>query len=118
MATRAAEAENNRSDLNLQIDKYFSLCETVMTVNKSYQQFEMIEITQEEFIQDPSGTLSQLCRFLKLDPSAKYLKACAAIVYKNPHKSRNQVEWPNDLGQKVESRMTEFPHLKEYSFDD
>lgn len=118
MATRAAEAENNQSDLNLQIDKYFSLCETVMTVKKSYQQFEMIEIKQEEFIEDPSGTLSQLCKFLKLDPSDEYLKACAAIVYKNPHKSRKNVDWRLHLRQKVELRMTEFPYLKEYSFND
>ena len=118
MATRAAQAENNQSGLNLQIDKYFSLCETVMTVKKDYKQVEMIEIRQEEFIEDPSGTLSQLCKFLKLDPSDEYLKACAAIVYKNPYKSRNQVDWPKNLRQRVESRMTEFPYLKEYSFDD
>ena len=87
------------------------------TVKKSYQQFEMIEIKHEEFIQDPSGSLSQLCKFLKLDPIDEYLKACASIVYKSPHKSRNQVDWPRELRQKVELRMTEFPYLKEYRFD-
>ncbi len=117
MATRATEAENSPLDLSLQIDRYFNLCEIVMTIKQDYLQLEMIEIKQEEFIQDPSGSLSQLCKFLKLDSTDDYLKACAAIVYKSPHKSRNKVDWPRELRQKVESRMTEFPYLKEYRFD-
>ena len=118
MATRAAEAENIPLDLRLQIDRYFSLCETVMTIKKDYQKLAMIEIKQEEFIEDSFRTLNQLCKFLKLDPSDEYLKACAGIVYKSPHKSRHKVEWPKDLRKKVESRMTKFPYLKEYRFDD
>ena len=78
----------------------------------------MIEIKQEEFIEDSFRTLKQLCEFLKLDPSDEYLKACAGIVYKSLHKSRNKVEWPKDLRQKVASRIAEFPYLKEYGFDD
>ena len=118
MATRAAEAENSLLDLGTQIDRYFSLCETVMTIKKDYQKLAMIEIKQEEFIEDSFRTLNQLCKFLKLDPSDEYLKACAGIVYKSPHKSRHKVEWPKDLRQKVESKMTKFPYLKEYRFDD
>ncbi len=118
MARRAAENENSEPDLSLQIDKYFELCETVMTVRKNYRQFEMIEIKQEGFIQDPSGTLSQLCQFLNLEPNDEYLKACAGIVYTSRNKSRNNLDWPKEMRQRVETRMPEFPYLKEYRFDD
>lgn len=118
MATMAQrKAKQNSLDIWGTIDRYFSVCESVMKVTAMVDQVDLYDLRQEDFIQDPKGQLRNLCLWLGVEPSLDYLEACSSIVFESPQKSRYKIEWSEDLKQEVESRMRSFPFLEGYSFE-
>lgn len=106
--------------LNLRgsIDWYFSLCETVIKIKKQIRNNEIFELRHERFLDDPENLLKQICTYLGIDAPKDYLRDCASIVFKSPHKTRYNIKWNNKLIDIVEEKMAEIPFLKGYSFED
>ncbi len=65
-----------------------------------------------------SHSLKELCHFLGMDASDDYLKDCASIVFKSPHKSRYDTQWGRELIDIVKNRMKKFHFLEGYSYED
>ena len=79
---------------------------------------ELFEVRHEDFIASPAHHLRGLCRFLEVEAPQDYVSDCAAIVYRSPHQSRRDVEWPPALRAETERRMARYPFLAGYSFSD
>ena len=71
----------------------------------------------EDLITDAQAELKRCCTFLGIEPSAEYLTACAAIVYRKPNQTRKKIEWPRAALDKVRARIADFDFLQGYSND-
>ena len=105
-------------DLRKGMKYFFSLCETVADIKKQINSAHIFELKQESFIDSPTTCLKGLCYYLGADASDGYLRDCASIVFKSPHKSRYDVQWSHKLIDIVKRRMKSFPFLDGYSYDD
>src|SRR5690349_16742430 len=73
--------------------KYFALCEDMAKIVPRICPEDLLHIRHEVFIDDFEQEIANVGRFLGLDITDDYLKDCAGIVYKRPHKSRYQACW-------------------------
>lgn len=56
---------------------------------KQKGEYPMFDLrSDDEMTTDPVGTLKRLFDFLEVPYTDEFINACAAIVYKKPHKSR------------------------------
>jgi hypothetical protein len=59
-----------------------------------------------------------MCSFLGTEAPKEYLRDCAGIVNKSPHKTRYNANWNNELIDMVKERIAQFSFLKGYSYED
>lgn len=85
---------------------------------KTKNHFAVHELQFEKFLTYPEKELRSLCSFLGTDCPEDYLNKCLAVVNPQAHKSRHDVEWPEDLKREIQSRAKEFACLDGYRFDD
>jgi Sulfotransferase family len=78
----------------------------------------VLDLRHEELIAAPRERLTELCRFVGLEPSAEYLDACTRVVFASPHQSRHELCWPPKWRAKVEDRVARYDFLAGYSFDE
>jgi len=101
-------------DFQRMIDHYF---ENVQIINTLYEmnELDIFILYHEDFITDTSKNLIRLINFLELEPSGNYIEDCAKVVYKEPHKSRYDIEWPESLIEIVQQRIDNNPFLRRYT---
>jgi hypothetical protein len=104
-------------DLNEGIDDYFFLCKAVTNIKEKINQEDWMDIRHELIIDNPEYWLTRLCQFLEQEVIDDYLKDCASIVYKSPHKSRKKSPWSHELIKRVENEIEKYPFLHGYTFD-
>lgn len=76
----------------------------------------VIEIHNADFVQDPRKEMKSLCEFLGLSCSENYLKMCEQAAYKNVSKTRDAVEWPEEIRILVDTDIIrQFSSFKRYS---
>ena len=98
------------------IEHYFSLCGTVSWLKREIDGAELFELRHESFVVAPKDSLVRLCRFLGVDAPDDYADACAGIVHRRPHRSRELTPWDEAAVALVRSRMDGFEFLKGYGF--
>jgi hypothetical protein len=86
--------------------------------HKRNPKLQILDVYHEDFISEPVEQLKKMINFLGLDADDSYYNNCAAITYKTPHKSRYEIEWPDELKQKVVDKIRNYDFLKRYSFND
>ena len=108
-----------RSNISLEraSDKYFELAKTNLEFKEKLGG-QVLDVKHEDVIKRPKEKLEEICRFLELETSEEYLQDCASIIYKKPHKSRNERDWTMELKKEVQGRMKEFPFLEGYAYED
>lgn len=104
--------------LEVACDRFFEVVEDVGKIKRRCQTGMVHDLRHEDFVGDPKNELRKVCAFLNLEPGDDYLDACARIVYKSPHKSREKISWSPGLIASVRERMSRIPFLSCYSFDD
>tara|TARA_B100000315_G_scaffold252780_2_gene290271 strand:+ start:3096 stop:3950 length:855 start_codon:yes stop_codon:yes gene_type:complete len=99
------------------IEQHFSQCQTVSDARCQLSEEEYLEIHHEAMIDNPVQWLHVVCEFLGIKCSADYAEQCAQIVFRSPHKTRNDIEWsPEDI-EIVCRKMKPFSFLNGYSYD-
>jgi Sulfotransferase family len=98
------------------IDAYFSMCQTVDQIKNWFDRSLVYDLRHEDLIDNPTGTLKDLCGFLGLSANESYYQDCASIVYKSPHKSFAEVAWNRTLIDAVNAKMSRFDFLSSYSY--
>ena len=71
----------------------------------------------EDLIAQPQVTMTDICLFLNLKCSPKFLQMCTDKTFKNVSMSRHLVEWDPDLRSSLSKRVKTFPFFHRYSFD-
>jgi len=102
--------------LDAEITNYFSLVKSVYDVQNQIGREHVIDIQIEQFMKMPKEELTRLCQFLGLEIIDNYIEACAAIVYSNPHRTREEYPWDAELIARVDSEMRRYPFYEGYSF--
>ena len=57
----------------------------------------VLHMRHEELIANPRTELVRLCRFLGIEATDAYLRACSGVVFGKPSNSRHSVKWPENL---------------------
>jgi len=94
---------------------YFARHETSLAVMKAVGDIQFHRVYLDELITEPESTIRELDNFLGLSTDSSYLAACSALIYDQPHRSRNQVDWPPGLAAYIHSRMGQDSYLARYS---
>ena len=76
---------------------------------------DYLTIYHEDFVMQPKQQLALICNWLQLDTNQSYIDDSASIVYKNPHMSRNRVEWGVVERNEVEQMIDNWSILSRYA---
>lgn len=110
-------ARRNGRSLEYNISTYFEICEVIETVQGQVDGAAVLSIRHESLIQNPMGTLQQVCGHLGLPCPEDYAAACAGIVYEAPHQSREKVAWPAEARARVADGIDRHDYLSGYSYE-
>jgi hypothetical protein len=114
----ATEARRHRMTLTQATAWYEQICRAVSVVRPLLDPSEMMDVRYETFASDTEAALSGICRFLNVEPEDAYLEACASIVWPNPNRTRDNVQWTHDERRGVELVIEKYDALHSYTFDD
>jgi hypothetical protein len=98
-------------------DMYFSRCATNWRLMQERPE-QIWTLRLEDFIRDPRAHLRSICEWLDVTADEGYLEDCAGIVFAKPHQSRFDIMWPTELIESVRDRMSVFPFLGGYQFNE
>ncbi len=102
-------------------EHYFAMADGVVQLRRAARPGlgeEHIDLYHEELIEGPREVLASLCRFLEVEAPPDYLDACAGIVWRRPQQTRDQVEWPAAIRERIEQRLADYPFFARYSFSE
>lgn len=111
-------ALRDQSTLERTVERYFSRCADVMKIKQATPPEHVLDVRHEQFLSEFDAECRKLLGFLSLDAGDPFVADCASIVYRSPHRSRTQIEWPRRLVERTEARIAEYPFLSGYRFDD
>jgi Sulfotransferase family len=114
----ATEARRHKMSLADATRWYEQICEAVDRVRPLLDGSELLDVRYEAFAADPRGSLTEICRFIDVEPSAEYLEACAAIVWPSTNRTRDAVPWTPAERNGVERLIEKFDVLGSYTFED
>lgn len=98
------------------IDRYFHQTSAIRDLIRS-SKYSVKLFYHESLIERPRMIITELLEYLSVPISDKYLASSSSIIFKNPKKTRNDINWPIDLKKRVESYCQETCFLKCYSFE-
>lgn len=98
--------------------QYASNCDAIPSLAERIGPGRMCRLRHEQLVQLPRDTLAELCRFLGVEPTDDYLAACAGILYRQPSRSREHVEWSGEWIARVRELIVRHEFLGGYSFED
>lgn len=78
---------------------------------------DVLTVHLEDVIARPQGELTRLCKYLDLDAPAEYLHDCAAAIFAEPRRTRDQVDWSGDLVAEILRQCRGLPFLHRYRED-
>jgi len=119
IASRSRGGKLNKKDSSLEvlksdIEKHFVQLETNNKIRQEGR-FQVLDIKHEDFISSPEQGLKRICDFLGLDTTAGYLKDCASIVFQKPHKTRFDIDFPDEQIKEIGDRIRQYDFLEGYS---
>jgi len=110
------QKEVSREKLFKNIDLHFKDTETIHRIKQSGK-FDIYELYNEKFVEDPASHLADICRFIGVEPYPGYLEDAASIIRTSASKTRLKIDWPQDAKKEVMDKMKNYDFLKGYDFD-
>jgi hypothetical protein len=106
-----------RRPLEFAFEHYLGMTRGILELKQQLSADEVFDLRHEDLVADPYLKLRALCRFLGLEPDAGYLRACAHIVFRVPHKTRQGITWTKSILARAEREFGQLPFLSRYSFE-
>ena len=78
----------------------------------------VLEVHSEDFIRNPRKEMKSVCEFIGLSCSESYLEMCEQVTYKHISRTRDAVEWSEEMKRSVETGILQFPFFQRYSLTD
>lgn len=77
----------------------------------------LLEIHLEDLIATPRQEILSICKFLEVECSEEYLRACEAKISPSVSRSRNTVVWHSDMRDRVVAATKKYDFFSRYMFD-
>jgi hypothetical protein len=104
-------------DLARSIDHYLGMVSGVERLLAGLAPGESLDVRHDELLVDPRRELGRLAAFLGVDAPDDWLRDCASIVWQAPSRTRDEIEWPTALRERVAKEIERVPFLAGYAFD-
>jgi hypothetical protein len=114
--TVPAPGSGAKVHLTREVRNFFVRCAAVELVERKFGSDSIHFLHHERLIAEPSVQIRRICEFLGVEAFPDYLHDCAAILKKNPHQSRQLLEWPSQQIADVKAGMTRYHWLANYNF--
>lgn len=98
-------------------NEYFTISHKLTKVLPMFSEDEIFPVKHEDFIASPKENLRRACEFLGVECADEYLKACAAIAYPSPHKTRFKVRWTSEQKAQVAELIRKYPWFEGYTYE-
>lgn len=105
----------NMKSINRAINYYFSGIEMAHAVMKRE---DSLNVKHEDLVRDTRKTLTNILTFLELPIIESHMEFCESLVWDNPRKTRESVDWTKKQKQKVERSKNSYNFLKPYKWSD
>ena len=110
----ATKTQRNRYDLEQNIEVYFQLEKLSASLSEKLGPQNVHRVHLEGVIADPVGSLQAMVQFLGLTAEEDYLRACQAVIFDQPHQSRQAIDWPAEALNEVQRQVLLQEHLQLY----
>jgi len=111
----ATKALRTGRGLEAVADRYLANARTIEALRAACPQ-RVHDLHLARLIAEPRKELSALIEALGLDPGVpSYLEACAGILFRTPSRTRDLVEWPPGLIDRIDTGLAEIPALAGYA---
>ena len=77
----------------------------------------VLDVPSIDVMTNTRGILQEICDFLEIKCTEKYLQDCASIVDPVPSKTRGSIVWTEDQIKRVQKLITQFPFFRRYSLE-
>lgn len=101
--------------LDESIKSYGELARGSLEVKKNFPG-RVLDVAGIDVMTYTTENLRNICNFLEITCTEKYLQDCAAIVDPVPSTTRTNVEWNTDQINRVRRLILQYPFLRRYSF--
>lgn len=112
-----AEKPHIEQDFLASNNEHFEISRKLAKVLPLFSEDEIFRVKHEDFIASPIENLRRACEFLGVECSEEYLKACAAIAYLSPHKTRFKVRWTSKQKAQVAELIRKYPWFEGYAYE-
>jgi hypothetical protein len=111
--------EKTMADRGLEaaVEEYLRLCATVDTIRRRLGPAVVLDVRHEALLAEPRDELRTVCHFVGLEAADDYLDDCADILFPSPRRTREHVDWPPALVERVSEAISRYEFLKGYSLD-
>jgi hypothetical protein len=98
--------------------RYFENCDYLVSLLRIIDPNRLQIVRYEEFVEHPESILRRLCAFLGLSLGQEYLEACTSIIYDEPERLRETLEWSPADREAVARKSAKYDFLAGYSFEE
>ncbi len=111
----ATKAQRSGASPYLAAQRYFANAEIISRLQKHWPG-RVHDVYLDDLIADPSGTLKRLLEAIGITVIDKeYLRDCAAIVFKEPRRTRQTVAWDSGLVRSIERNLKHYSFLERFA---
>ena len=107
----STQARQRGQPLRQTVTEFMAMLDSVETQRQRMDAGEWFDLGHEDLIRDARGSLRALAAFLGVEAPDGWLEANASIVFTKPRQPRFEMEWPPELIEQVEARLTASPVL-------
>jgi hypothetical protein len=110
MATRA------RSSLREATDEFLTLCVANERARAQIPAEAWLDVRHEALVAQPRETLRSVVEFFGQSADDAYLDACMQLIFPQPRRTREQVEWTGAMKRYVSDNLDRYPWFSGYAF--
>ena len=77
----------------------------------------VVEIHSENFIKHPREHIHKICEALNVPCPVEYVEACSEKAFRNISKSRQIIEWDDNVVESILNRTKTYPFFSAYTLD-
>ena len=98
-------------------DTTTSIFHFAKAVTRIKQFANVLEIRFEDYVRDPEQHVHMICSALDLPCPKYFVDACKKKVHRELTRTRDILEWPPHIRQRIEEEMNRYPFFSTYSFE-
>lgn len=110
--------QGRRHDLEHALRQFEALSEAMIALQERVPPGDLHVVRHENLVARPAEELAGLCAFLELEAPDPWLAACADLVWRQPSRTRKEVDWRPDQLARIAAQIGRNPLLAGYGFDD